>query len=123
MKAPEYQVASHSDNNILFDVDLDIIESAPVNKTLTVRAKVKGVNGVQWVKLRYRSMNQMFEYNTLQMALATENDIYEAIIPVQDINPRFDLMYFIEVMDTNGNGKIYPDMNIQTPYVVVRLIR
>ena len=123
LKAPEYQVASHSDNNILFDVDLDIIESAPVNKTLTVRAKVKGVNGVQWVKLRYRSMNQMFEYNTLQMALATENDIYEAIIPVQDINPRFDLMYFIEVMDTNGNGKIYPDMNIQTPYVVVRLIR
>jgi len=123
VEAPEYKVATHSDNNILFDVDLDNIESAPVNKALTVRAKVTGVNGVKWVRLRYRPVNQMFEYATLRMTLSTEKDIYEAVIPVQDINPRFDLMYFIEVMDNNGNGKIYPDMNTQTPYVVVKLVR
>ena len=50
-------------------------------------------------------------------------DVYEATIPIQDINSRFDLMYLIEVMDNSGNGKIYPDMNIQSPYVIVKLIR
>ena len=82
-----------------------------------------GVNGIRWVNLRYRPVNQMFEYATLRMTSSFEKDLYEATIPVQDINPRFDLMYFIEVMDNNGNGKIYPDMNTQTPYVVVKLIR
>ena len=32
-------------------------------------------------------------------------------------------MYFVEVMDNRGNGKIYPDMERETPYVVVRLSR
>ena len=123
VKAPEYKAATRSDNNGLFKVDMDVIESAPVNKALTVRAKVTGENGIQWVRLRCRPVNQMLEYKTLRMTPTTEKDIYEATIPVQDINPRFDLMYFIEVMDNNDNGKIYPDFNIQTPYVVVKLIR
>jgi hypothetical protein len=32
-------------------------------------------------------------------------------------------MYLIEVMDNNGNGRIYPDLNKETPYVFVKLIR
>jgi dienelactone hydrolase len=32
-------------------------------------------------------------------------------------------MYFIEVIDNRGNGKIYPDLEKETPYVVVRLQR
>jgi dienelactone hydrolase len=32
-------------------------------------------------------------------------------------------MYFIEVIDKRGNGKIYPDLEKETPYVVVRLRR
>lgn len=122
-KAPVLKIATHADNGALFNVKLDIIESSPVNKALTVRAKVTGANGVRWVRLRSRPVNQKFEYETIRMTPSTEKDIYEATIPVQDINPRFDLMYFIEVMDSNGNGKIYPDLNIQTPYVVVKLER
>lgn len=94
-----------------------------MNKALTVRTKVAGVNGIKRVQLRYRPVNQYFEYSILRMSSTSEKDIYEATIPVQDINPRFDLMYFVEAMDNNGNGKIYPDMNFQTPYVVVKLIR
>ncbi|MDR2233389.1 MAG: hypothetical protein LBE56_09740 [Tannerella sp.] len=121
IKAPEYQASPRSDNNVLFQVDLDMIEKSPVNKALTIRAKVTGVNGVKWVRLRHRPVNQMIEYKTLRMVPTSVADIFEATIPVQDINPRFDLMYFIEVMDNNGNGKIYPDMNLQTPYVFVKL--
>jgi hypothetical protein len=32
-------------------------------------------------------------------------------------------MYLIEVMDNNGRGKIYPDLNKELPYVIVKLIR
>jgi hypothetical protein len=32
-------------------------------------------------------------------------------------------MYLIEVMDNNGNGRIYPDLNKETPYRFVKLIR
>jgi dienelactone hydrolase len=32
-------------------------------------------------------------------------------------------MYFIEVIDNRGNGKIYPDLEKETPYVVVKLQR
>ena len=32
-------------------------------------------------------------------------------------------MYFIEVIDNRGNGKIYPDLVKETPYVVVKLRR
>jgi hypothetical protein len=32
-------------------------------------------------------------------------------------------MYFIEAMSKNGNGTIYPDLNKETPYVIVKLQR
>jgi hypothetical protein len=32
-------------------------------------------------------------------------------------------MYFIEVMDKQGNGRIHPDLNKTTPYIVVKLQR
>jgi hypothetical protein len=50
-------------------------------------------------------------------------DQYRAVIPAEDIVPTWDLMYFIEAMDNNGNGRIHPDLNQETPYVVVKLQR
>jgi hypothetical protein len=32
-------------------------------------------------------------------------------------------MYFIEVMDNYGNGKIYPDFENETPYAIVNVKR
>ena len=46
---------------------------------------------------------------------------FEATIPGEDIDPKFDLMYLFEVMDNAGNGKIYPDLTKETPYVVVKV--
>jgi hypothetical protein len=44
-------------------------------------------------------------------------------IPAKDIDPKWDFMYFIEAMDNVGNGRIYPDMDKETPYVVIKLDR
>jgi hypothetical protein len=78
---------------------------------------------VKWVRLRYRSVNQHQDYRTLPMQPTGEKDRYRAVIPAEEIPPTWDLMYFIEAMDKAGNGHIHPDLNRETPYVVVRLQR
>jgi dienelactone hydrolase len=52
-----------------------------------------------------------------------KRDQYHAVIPAEHVLPQWDLMYFIEVIDGRGNGKIYPDLEKEAPYVVVRLQR
>ena len=32
-------------------------------------------------------------------------------------------MYYIEAMDHCGNGVIHPDLDVETPYVVVKIAR
>jgi len=48
---------------------------------------------------------------------------YAAEILGDHIPAQWDLMYFFEVLDNFGNGKIYPDAEQQAPYVMVKLER
>jgi hypothetical protein len=104
------------------------IEHAPVTKatasqSLRIEATVTDPVGVKWVRLRYRSVNQYQDYHTLEMTSTGEPDSYAAIVPAEQMDPRRDFMYFIEALDNAGNGCIYPDLNIRTPYIVVKLER
>jgi hypothetical protein len=51
------------------------------------------------------------------------NKQYEVSIPADAINESYDFMYFFEVMDTQGNGRIYPDLDVETPYFIVNQLR
>jgi hypothetical protein len=95
----------------------------PAGKPLVITAEVRDSSGVKWMRLRYRSVNQHQDYRTLPMLPTGEKDEYRAMIPVEDINPIWDVMYFIEAMDKKGNGTIYPDLEQEAPYVVVKLQR
>jgi dienelactone hydrolase len=99
------------------------VTSAPAEKPLTITAEARDPSGVKSVRLRYRSVNQYEDYRTLEMAPTGKKDQYQAVIPGEHVIPKWDLMYFIEVIDNRGNGKIYPDLEKETPYVVVRLQR
>ncbi len=44
-------------------------------------------------------------------------------IPSEDVVTTWDRMYFIEVMEQHGTGGIYPDLNHETPYIIVKLQR
>ncbi|HEV2665179.1 MAG TPA: dienelactone hydrolase family protein, partial [Blastocatellia bacterium] len=99
------------------------VKSAPAEKPLTVTAEARDPSGVKSVRLRYRSVNQYQDYRTLEMTPTGKKDQYQAVIPAEHVLPQWDLMYFIEVIDSRGNGKIYPDLEKETPYVVVRLQR
>ncbi len=99
------------------------ITTAPAGKPLTIAADVADASGVKWVRLRYRGVNQHFDYETLPMTPTGDGGRYEAVVPAEKIDPQWDFMYLIEVMDTKGNGAIHPDLDKRTPYVVVKLQR
>lgn len=92
-------------------------------RPLTITAQVNDPGGVKSVRLRYRSVTQFQDYKTLEMTETDKKGEYKAIVPGQDIESKWDFMYLIEVMDNKGNGAIYPDMEIEAPYIVVRLDR
>jgi hypothetical protein len=99
------------------------ILTAPAGKPLAITAQVRAASGIKWVRLRYRSVNQREDYRTLPMVPTSDKDGYRAVIPAEHVPPTWDLMYLIEVMDNGEHGRIYPDLNTETPYVVVRLVR
>jgi hypothetical protein len=103
-----------------------VLHSTPVLtaqplKPLRIVADVQDPSGIKWVRLRYRGLSQHQDFRTLPMLPTGKGNEYEAVIPARDIDPKFDLMYLFEVMDNAGNGKIYPDLDKETPYVVVNL--
>jgi hypothetical protein len=99
------------------------VTNAPAGKPLTIAAEVHDPSGVKWVRLRYRSVNQQEDYRTLPMLPVNDKGQYQAVVPAEQVLSKWDFMYLIEVMDNQGNGKIYPDLNKETPYVVVHLVR
>ncbi|MCX6924010.1 MAG: hypothetical protein NT154_12495, partial [Verrucomicrobia bacterium] len=99
------------------------VASTPPGVPLVITAEARSPAGVKWVRLRYRSVNQQQDYRTLPMLPTGEKDQYQAMIPAADIVTTWDLMYFIEVVDKDGKGKIHPDLDHETPYIVVRVQR
>lgn len=100
-----------------------LMTRAAVGKPLKIAAAVHDPCGVKWVRLRYRSVTQFEDYQTLGMLPTGQEGHYGAEVPVDHIVPKWDFMYFFEVMDKKGNGKIYPDLEKETPYIVVGLER
>ncbi len=99
------------------------VASAPAGKPLAITAEVRDPSGIKWVRLRYRSVNQTLDYQTLPMLPAGSNGLYRVVVPAENLVAKWDFMYLIEVMDNRGNGRIYPDLNKETPYVIVHLAR
>lgn len=99
------------------------IASAVVGRPLKIAVKVTDPSGVKWVRLRYRNVTQFDDYQTLEMKPASVKDWYQAIVPAEKLSPEWDFMYFFEVMDNCSNGKIYPDLENEMPYVIVKLER
>jgi hypothetical protein len=121
--APRYRpVADRGDHQPPAVVHRPVV-SAPAGKPLVITAEVRDPSGVKWVRLRYRGVNQHQDYRTLPMLPTGQKDQYRAVIPAEDVVPTWDLMYLIEAMDSRGNGGAHPDLNRETPYVVVRLAR
>jgi hypothetical protein len=91
----------------------------PVAPGLEIAAQVTAPAGVKWVRLRYRHATQFEDYETAEMTLDAKTGNFTARIPAAFDSSRWDLMYFIEVVDRKGAGRMFPDLEVQTPYVVI----
>lgn len=120
---PSYKPAADADNSKYFTVIHKPVLTAPVGKPIHVAVKVTAPAGVKWVRLQFRSVNQYLDFTTLPMKPAGTKDTYEVTIPADKFDPKWNLMYLIEMMDNNNRGLIFPDLNKQTPYIVTSLIR
>lgn len=99
------------------------IVNAPPEKDLKITAQVSDSSQVKWVRVLYRSVNQFYDYKSVNMQSTGVSGQYEAVIPGKDIPYKWDFMYFFEVMDIAGNGKIYPSLEKEAPYIIVELQR
>jgi len=95
--------------------------SADALHPLHITAQVEDPGGIKWVHLRYRGLSQYQDYRVLNMLPTGNGNEYEATVPAADVDPSFDFMYFFEAMDNSGNGKLYPDMAKETPYITVKV--
>jgi len=99
------------------------VASARPGEPIAITAQVRDASGVGTVYLRYRGVNQHQDFHQLRMLPTGRADEFRAEIPGADVDGRWDLMYYIEATDRYGNGRIYPDLEKETPYVVVKLRR
>ncbi len=104
-------------------VDIVRVQAPKPGKSMDVKAKVLDPSGVKSVRLCYRHVTQFEDYQTAEMQYDPQTGLWSAAIPGEFVVPQWDLMYFIEAVDTQGNGRMYPDMDVKMPYVIVKLDR
>ena len=84
---------------------------------------IRKVKGSERVRLRYRHLMQFEDYETIEMTLDSATGKYAGIIPGSFIVPERDLMYFVEAVAKNGDGRMVPDLEREMPYVIVPVQR
>jgi hypothetical protein len=67
-------------------------------------------------------MTQVEDYMTADMQPDPKTGLYSARIPGAFVDPKRDLMYFVEAIGS-GSGRNYPDLEEEAPYVVVAVER
>jgi hypothetical protein len=101
-------------------IEHERIISAKPGQPLTVRAKVSDISSVRSVTLRYRHVTQFEDYETVEMKPEGNTGIYSATVPGSAISSDWNFMYFIEAIDSVGNGINLPDLAREQPYVMVK---
>ncbi len=123
INAPKYRKSEKCSWYDDFKVEHTRTTEIPVGQPLKISVKVSSPSGIKWVKLNHRSLNQDVDYKTVIMNSTGAPGVFEATVPSNEINPEWDYMYLISVMNNDNHGIIYPDFSRETPYVVVHLIR
>lgn len=104
-------------------VHLDPPAAARPGQDLRITARVSNPAALRTLVLRYRHLTQFEDYLSAPMARDPQSGRYAAVIPGAFIQPRWDLVYFVEAIGASGSGRNYPDLEVEAPYVVVPVVR
>jgi hypothetical protein len=121
-ETPKYTPADGLDFDDLFKINHQPVTEVKLGEAIEVNISIDAPAGIKWVKLRYRSVNQHEDYQTLPM-LSNDGKNFRATVPSDHVKPTWDFMYLIEIMDQNSNGRIYPNLEKETPYIIAKLER
>ncbi len=99
--------------------DLSSAKQAYPGRDFVISARIADPPATKSVRLRYRHVNQVEDYQVADMALDSKTGTFIGHIPASFIDPKWDLMYFVEAIGSNGAGRMYPDLEVETPYVLV----
>lgn len=105
----------------LATVTIDRPATAEPGRPLSVMVHVSGVPAYS-VTLRYRHVTQYEDYESIAMKRGADG-AFTAEIPGSFITPTWDVMYYVEVINEGGDGWSYPDLDHETPYVIVPVRR
>jgi hypothetical protein len=101
-------------------IEHEKIKFAKPGKEIVINVKVKDESPLKLVRVKYRRVTQFEDYKSIELKPANESSAYSAVIPGNEISPDWDFMYFIEAVDSNGNGVMWPDFRKEPPYVIVK---
>lgn len=87
---------------------------------VTVRAADPAA--IQTLRLRYRHVTQYEDYLSAAMTAGADG-VYQARIPGAFVTAKWDLMFFVEAIGRNGGGRVYPDLEAGTPWVLAPVKR
>lgn len=104
-------------------VELERAGAATPGKDLEVTAKIWDSSGIRSARLRYRHVTQFEDYETEEMRYDPQTALWSATIPGAFVVREWDLMYFVEAIDDQANGRMYPDMDAKMPYVIIDVDR
>jgi hypothetical protein len=104
-------------------ISLEPAGKARPGHDLVVSARAKDPTAIKTMRLRYRHLSQVEDYRTADMTLDPATRRYSARIAGEFITIKWDLIYFVEVIDRAGSGRNYPDLEVQAPYLIVPVER
>jgi len=93
--------------------------SAPSEQPLTLTLHVNQSKTLSAVRLHYRPTDPAAPTQVIEIAAKPEMTF---TIPARDITGNWDLRYYFEVLQADGNGWFEPDPLTATPYWVVHVI-
>ncbi len=87
--------------------------TVPAGQPLKLALRIGTPAAAKSVRLYYRPVNQTAKFKILEEASAAQ---IAFVIPGADLSPRWDLMYYFEVLNSQGTGWFLPDPRTATPY-------
>lgn len=95
------------------------VASAPSEQPLTLTLHIAQPKTVSAVRLHYRAMDPAAPIQAIEMPGKAEVSF---TIPGKEITGNWDLRYYFEILQADGNGWFEPDPLAATPYWVVHVI-